>query len=193
MYNKSASMFSLIRGFSSCGSRRNLSASYVALHLTRLTCITQWLGEFCPLYAELRRLQWILPGVVFYAAAAMLPPHSLRHVKDTLPVQPDKTRVIWLSNDRPNIHLQVLAMLELVHSDYDILCVLRFAGDPAPPLFMVFCNDRKETEQLCQFACSQAPSSCWETARVPLWYESTIPDRNYRETLLTQDLGELLH
>jgi superfamily II DNA helicase RecQ len=132
-------------------------------------CITQWSGEFCPLYAKLRRLQWILPGVVFYAASAMLPPHILKRVKETLHMQPDKTRVIWLSNNHPNIHLQVLEMLELVHSYYDILCMLRFDGDPPPPLFMVFCNDRKETEQLCQFACSQAPP---HLAGKLLWFHS---------------------
>ncbi|KAN0138442.1 P-loop containing nucleoside triphosphate hydrolase protein [Lactarius tabidus] len=100
-------------------------------------CITQWSGEFHPLYAKLRRLQWILPSVVFYAASATLPPHILKRVKETLHMQLDKTWVIWLSNNHPNIHLQVLEMLELVHSYYDILRMLRFDGDPPPPLFMV--------------------------------------------------------
>jgi superfamily II DNA helicase RecQ len=143
-------------------------------------CIAQWSGEFRPLYAELGRLRWLLPDAVFYVASATLPPHILNCIKETLHMRPDKTRVIRLSNDRPNIHLQVLAMLELVHSYYDILHVLRFDGDPPPPLFMVFCNDWKEMERLCQFARSQAPPHL--TGKL-LWFHSGMSQQFQTETI----------
>ncbi len=110
-------------------------------------CISQWSGEFHPEYADVGKLRWLLPHhVVFYAASATLPSHILGHIKSILQMRPDRTREIRLSNDCPNIHLLTLEMLDPVHSYYDILQVLRFDGNPPPPPFMVFCNDRKETE-----------------------------------------------
>ncbi|KAH9010896.1 P-loop containing nucleoside triphosphate hydrolase protein [Lactarius pseudohatsudake] len=122
-------------------------------------CISQWSGDFCPDYAELGRLRWLLPGhVSFYAASATLPSHVLGHIKSILQMRSERTREIRLSNDRPNIHLLTLEMLDPINSCHDILRVLRFNGNPPPPPFMVFCNDQKETERLCLFARSHAPS-----------------------------------
>ncbi|KAI9434782.1 P-loop containing nucleoside triphosphate hydrolase protein [Lactarius indigo] len=122
-------------------------------------CISQWSGDFRPEYAEVGRLRWLLPGhVVFYAASATLPSRVLGHIKSVLQMRSERTREIRLSNDRPNIHLLTLEMLDPINSCHDILRVLRFDGNPPPPPFMVFCNDRKETERLCLFARSHAPS-----------------------------------
>ncbi|KAI9432879.1 P-loop containing nucleoside triphosphate hydrolase protein [Lactarius psammicola] len=110
-------------------------------------CISQWSGEFHLEYADVGRLRWLLPNhVVFHMVSATLPSHILGHIRSILQMRLDKTREIRLSNDRPNIHLLTLEMLDPVHSCYDILRVLRFDGDPPPPLFMVFCNDWRETD-----------------------------------------------
>ena len=108
-------------------------------------CISQWLGEFRPEYADVGRLHWLLPGhVVFYAVSATLPRHVLEHVKTILHMQPEKTREIRLTNDRPNIHLVTLEMLDPLSSCHDILRVFRFDGDPPPPPFMVFVTTGKK-------------------------------------------------
>ena len=143
-------------------------------------CIVQWSGEFRPEYADLGRLRWLLPSVTFYAASATLPFHTLVRMKSSLHMRPDTTREIRLSNDRPNIHLLTLKMQDPVNSCYDILRVLNFDGHPPPPLFMVFCNDRKETERLCQFARLQAPP---DLARNLLWLHSGMSAQFRTETI----------
>ncbi|KAI9437122.1 P-loop containing nucleoside triphosphate hydrolase protein [Lactarius psammicola] len=122
-------------------------------------CISQWSGDFRPDYANVGRLRWMVPShVAFYAASATMPHYVLSHVKALLQMRSD-TREIRLSNDRPNIHLVTLEMLDPLNSCHDITRVLRFDGDPSPPPFMVFCNDRKETERICLYARSLAPAS----------------------------------
>ncbi|KAI9452135.1 P-loop containing nucleoside triphosphate hydrolase protein [Lactarius psammicola] len=129
-------------------------------------CISQWSGEFRPEYADVGRLRWLLPAhVVFYGASATMPCHILDHVKALLQMRAGKTREIRLTNDRPNIHLVTLEMLDPLNSCHDILRVFNFNGDPPPPPFMVFCNDRKETERLCQFARSHAPAELIDKLR----------------------------
>ncbi|KAG2158699.1 P-loop containing nucleoside triphosphate hydrolase protein [Suillus bovinus] len=59
----------------------------------------------------------------------------------------------------PQHVLHDVKMLDPLNSMHDLKCVLKFDGDSPPPKFMVFCNERKETEQLCEFARSEAPSS----------------------------------
>ncbi|KAH9040343.1 P-loop containing nucleoside triphosphate hydrolase protein [Lactarius pseudohatsudake] len=132
-------------------------------------CISQWSGDFRPDYANVGRLHWMVPArVVFYAASATMPCYVLAHVKTLLQMRSD-TREIRLTNDRPNIHLATLEMLDPLVSCHDITRVLRFDGNPPPPPFMVFCNDRKETERLCLYAQSLAPVECVDKL---LWFHS---------------------
>jgi superfamily II DNA/RNA helicase len=106
--------------------------------------------------------------VVFYAALATMPHYVPVHVKKLLQMHAD-TREIRLSNNRPNIHLATLEMLDPLNSCHDLACMLSFNGDPPPPPFMVFCNDRKETERLCLFARSLAPTGSVDKL---LWFHS---------------------
>ncbi|KAH9060566.1 P-loop containing nucleoside triphosphate hydrolase protein [Lactarius vividus] len=100
-------------------------------------CISQWSGDFRPEYADMGRLRWLLPGhIVFHAASATMPRHVLDHVKSVLQMRPEKTREIRLTNDRPNIRLVTLEMLDPLNSCHDILRIFQFNGDPPPPLFM---------------------------------------------------------
>ena len=144
-------------------------------------CISQWLGEFWPEYADVGRLCWLLPGdVVFYAALATLPCHVLKHVKTILQMQPERTREIRLTNDHPNIHMVTLEMLDPLSSCHNILCIFRFDGDPPPPLFMVFCNDWKETECLFQYTWLQTPAEL--TDRL-VWFHSGMSTRFQTDTI----------
>ncbi|KAF8257524.1 P-loop containing nucleoside triphosphate hydrolase protein [Lactarius quietus] len=143
-------------------------------------CIVQWSGEFCPEYTDLGRLRWLLPSVLFYAVSATLPSHTLKRMQTALHMRQDNTREIRLSNDWPNINLLTLRMQDPVNSCYDILHVLSFDGNPPPPLFMVSCNDRKETERLCQFAHLQAPP---DLARNLLWFHSGMSTRFWMDTI----------
>ncbi|KAH9011524.1 hypothetical protein EDB83DRAFT_2530245 [Lactarius deliciosus] len=149
-----------------------LDVSIAAINLTTTSASDEtfkWSGDFRPDYANVGRLRWMVPArVVFYAASATLPCYVLTHVKTLLQMRSD-TREIRLTNDRPNIHLTTLEMLDPLNSSHDITRVLRFDGDPPPPLFMVFCNDRKETERICLYARSLAPADSVDKL---LWFHS---------------------
>ncbi|KAF8272036.1 P-loop containing nucleoside triphosphate hydrolase protein [Lactarius quietus] len=75
-------------------------------------CIVQWSGDFCPKYADLRRLHWLLPSVLFYAVSVTLPSHTLKWMQTALHMRQNNTREIRLSNDQPNINLLMLPMQE---------------------------------------------------------------------------------
>ena len=134
-------------------------------------------------------LCWLLPTeVVFYTALATMPHHVLDHMKMLLQMQPERTKVIRLTNDCPNIHLTMLEMLDLLNSYHDILCIFNFDGDPPPPPFMVFCNDRKETEHLCLYAQSQMPA---ELVNKLIWFHSGMSTRFQTETIEKLHLREI--
>jgi superfamily II DNA helicase RecQ len=152
-------------------------------------CISQWLGDFQPEYADVGWLHWLLPvEVVFYAASATMPHHVLDHVKTLLQMRPERTKSIQLSNDHPNIHLTTLEMLDPLNSYHDILRVFNFDGDPPPPPFMVFCNDRKETEHLCLYARSQMPV---ELVNKLVWFHSGMSTRFRTQTIEKLRLREV--
>ncbi|KAH9009777.1 P-loop containing nucleoside triphosphate hydrolase protein [Lactarius pseudohatsudake] len=152
-------------------------------------CISQWSGDFRPEYADMGRLHWLLPGhIVFHAASATLPRHVLDYVKSLLQMRPERTKEIRLTNDRPNIHLVTLEMLDPLNLCHDILRIFQFNGDPPLPLFMVFCNSRKETEHLCHFARSHAPAEFRDKL---VWYHSGMSARfrvDYIEKLCLREI-----
>lgn len=144
-------------------------------------CISQWSGEFRPEYADVGRLRWMLPKhVIFHAASATFPHHVLEHVKSVLQMRPERTREVRLTNDRPNIHLIVQEMLDPLSLYHDILRVFRFDGDPPPPPFMVFCNSRKETERLCQYARLHTPPGLADKL---VWFHSGMSTRFRTDTI----------
>ncbi|KAG2754120.1 P-loop containing nucleoside triphosphate hydrolase protein, partial [Suillus brevipes Sb2] len=141
----------------------------------------QWGGDFRPSYAELGRLRWLVPPhVVFHVASATLPRHVLHDVKSILQMCDHRTTEARRTNDRPNIHLMVIEMLDPLNSMHDLKRVLKFDGDSPPPKFMVFCNERKETERLCEFARSEAPSSM---ANKLVWFHSGM-SANFRAEMI---------
>ncbi|KAG1829032.1 hypothetical protein DFJ58DRAFT_672027 [Suillus subalutaceus] len=88
----------------------------------------------------------------------------------------------------PNIHLMVIEMLDPLNSMHDLKCVLKFNGDPPPPKFMVFCNERKETERLCEFARSEAPPT---VAKKLVWFHSGMSTDFRAETIENLRKGEI--
>jgi hypothetical protein len=108
-----------------------------------------------------------------------MPQFVLDKVKTLLQMRSD-TRDIRLSNDRPNVHLATLQMLDPLNSCHDIVCVLQFNGDPPPPPFMVFCNDHRETEHLCLYAHLLAPAHFVDKL---LWFHSGMSTHFCTDTI----------
>ncbi|KAH9017416.1 hypothetical protein EDB85DRAFT_2076099 [Lactarius pseudohatsudake] len=125
-------------------------------------CISQWSGDFQPDYANVGRLRWMVPArVIFYTALATMPCYVLlAHVKSLLQMCSD-TREIRLTNDHPNIHLTTLEMLDPLNLSHDITHMLRFDGDPPPPLFMILAY-------VCMLTCSLVPADSVDK----LWFHS---------------------
>jgi superfamily II DNA/RNA helicase len=105
--------------------------------------------------------------------------YILAHVKTLLQMCSD-TREIRLSNDCPNIHLTTLGMLDPLNLCHDIARVPVFNGDSPPPLFMVFCNDCRETECVCLYARSLVPAGSVDKL---LWFHSGMSARFRTETI----------
>lgn len=134
-------------------------------------CITQWgTQDFCPKYKSIRKLRWLVPeNIRFHFASATLPPYIFHEITSLFNLPASSMEVIRISNDRPNIHLQVVEMLFPKNSfrDLDRLIVMDI-NDP-PPKFMVFSNKRKETEEAVKNWWSRIPVECRDRV---LWFHS---------------------
>lgn len=76
-----------------------------------------------------------------------MPKLVLKDVSIKLQMRPEKTTVIHLSNDRPNIYLVVDEMQSSAVSKNDLARALRLNGDCPLPKFLLFANKRLETEE----------------------------------------------
>ncbi|KAH7904694.1 P-loop containing nucleoside triphosphate hydrolase protein [Hygrophoropsis aurantiaca] len=152
-------------------------------------CISQWGGDFRPAYSQLGRLRWLLPSHVhFHVASATMPSYVLQDVKRTLQTRENQTIEIRCSNDRPNIHLAVLEMLDPINTFHDLTRVLKLDGNPPPPKFMVFTNDRKEAERICNQARSIAPR---ESREKLIWFHSGMSSTFRQEMMRKLQKGEI--
>ncbi|KAF9565288.1 P-loop containing nucleoside triphosphate hydrolase protein [Agrocybe pediades] len=133
-------------------------------------CIADWGSEFRPKYAELGRLRWVIPSSVrFHAVSATMPAPTLRNIRDKLRMQKENTRIIHLSNNRPNIHLVVKEMKHSASSMKDLIALLKFTEGNPPPKFLVFTNKRLETEDAVKAEWRDIPEQFRDKIR---WFHS---------------------
>ncbi|EGO01136.1 hypothetical protein SERLA73DRAFT_26290, partial [Serpula lacrymans var. lacrymans S7.3] len=75
-------------------------------------CISQWGGDFRPVYVKFNRLRSFVPlGTPIYAMSATMSPAVLAKVRKTLHISASKSFHLNLGNDRPNVtqELRIIA------------------------------------------------------------------------------------
>ncbi|TFK62853.1 P-loop containing nucleoside triphosphate hydrolase protein [Pluteus cervinus] len=116
-------------------------------------CISQWGDSFRAEYANLGFLRFKLRHIKFHLASATLPKLVLDDVIYKMNLRKNDLTIIQRSVDRPNIHIAVEKMIHSISSMRDLDRVLQLEeldGEP-PPKFMVFVNQRRVGEDLCDF------------------------------------------
>lgn len=82
-----------------------------AVNIDEVHCISQWGPTFRPSYLRLGVLRALLPsGTPFFITSATLPTKMLDDVRALLGFK-ETTPVIKISNNRPNIYLEVREMM----------------------------------------------------------------------------------
>lgn len=123
-------------------------------------CISEWGRSFRAEYKEVHALKWLVPNHIrFHVASATMTPYLIRDVKALLQIEPRETVIIRRSNDRPNIHLMVEKMQHSAKSLIDVDRILRLdkTGTTPPPKFMIFADNREETQRIAGHLREQLP------------------------------------
>ncbi|THU81486.1 P-loop containing nucleoside triphosphate hydrolase protein, partial [Dendrothele bispora CBS 962.96] len=142
-------------------------------------CIILWGGQdFRPEYKQTHKLRWFIPEkVVYHFVSATLTSDAQAEITRTFNLTESNTREIRLSNDRTNIHLQVIEMVHSMKGMKDLDRVLRIDGETPPPKFMIFCNKRKVCEQVADRIRSRLRPEQREKVQ---WFHSAMGDE-FRE------------
>ncbi|THU88371.1 P-loop containing nucleoside triphosphate hydrolase protein, partial [Dendrothele bispora CBS 962.96] len=138
-------------GFRALFSNTEFTSCLINVTFDEAHCIILWSGkDFRPQYKQTHKLRWYIPDKVpYHFVSATLPRNIQDEIMQLFNLQKgDEVVEVRLSNDRPNIHLQVVEMKHSQTQKRDLKRVLRLDGDDRPPKFMVFCNKRKETEDI---------------------------------------------
>ncbi|KAH7918225.1 P-loop containing nucleoside triphosphate hydrolase protein [Leucogyrophana mollusca] len=126
-------------------------------------CVSEWGDSFRTEYGDLRKLRWLLPShVMFHVTSATMPLHILRDVQRKLHMQGNKVVKIIRPNDRPNIHIVVEKLESSLKSMKDLDRILNLSdGCPSTP-FMVFVNERDDSERLAKYIHKSVPANLRE-------------------------------
>lgn len=134
-------------GFEQLWKKDEFTSRLISVIFDEAHCVSLW-QSFRPSYKHLGRLRHLLPHTPFYLASATLPDEIRHEVMSTLQIQASQCLVTQLSNERPNVYLEVrkIRHSQSAFDDLDFLIpptTERASGDPIPK-FLVFFDDIKE-------------------------------------------------
>ncbi|KAH7906213.1 P-loop containing nucleoside triphosphate hydrolase protein [Hygrophoropsis aurantiaca] len=121
-------------------------------------CIIQWGSAFRDDYNRVDQLRFFLPNVPIYITSATIPPSMITDLKTKFHME--NCTVFQRSNDRPNIHFSVRRMEHPQKSFWDLAFLIPSDwkdGDPLPPKFMIFFDNKKEAEAATTFLKERLP------------------------------------
>ena len=114
----------------------------------------QWGLSFRPEYKAATNITFYLPNIPVYLSSATMPPTVVSQLKQVFRLTDKNTTVIQRSNDRPNIAI-VVRRMEYPQDSFEDLAFLVpkdwKQGDPPPPKFMVFFDNKKDAEAAAKF------------------------------------------
>lgn len=117
-------------------------------------CVLQWGLSFRPEYKAATNITFYLPNIPVYLSSATMPPTVVSQLKQVFRLTDKNTTVIQRSNDRPNIAI-VVRRMEYPQDSFEDLAFLVpkdwKQGDPPPPKFMVFFDNKKDAEAAAKF------------------------------------------
>lgn len=127
-------------------------------------------------------------------ASATMPPLIPENIYGILHLQSNTIEYVWLSNDRPNIHLMVTEMQHSFLSEQDLNRFIKFDHASLPedtssclPKFMIFTNKWKEAENMAKKFWQDLPQ---ELHHMVVWFHSGMKRqwRSYRRGRLGHSL-----
>ncbi|EPQ54869.1 P-loop containing nucleoside triphosphate hydrolase protein [Gloeophyllum trabeum ATCC 11539] len=143
-------------------------------------CVSQW-SDFREQFKYIGSLRYLIPGTIpFLVASATLPEPVLQDVAEILQLRRGETEYIRRSNDRPDIHLAVHRMEHPANSYRDLAFLIPDNFQPTdmlPPKFLIFFDDRKDTEEAVKYLRSRLP----EELRSKIKYFHSVMSPEYRE------------
>jgi bloom syndrome protein len=125
----------------------------MAIIVDEAHCISQWGGDFRPLYAQLEKLRSFMPpDIPILLTSATLPPAALSECCARMKVDLHDSFFLNLGNHRPNIATSVLRM----DSSKDYKAIYDVLPDPNSissgddiPKAIIFTNTVNATQVLC--------------------------------------------
>lgn len=149
-------------------------------------CISQWGYSFCPSYAQVVDLgDLVPPKTLFYLTSATMPKLVLADVLSKLHLDrhPDEVLHLRLSNDWPNIYLEVwqMAFAHLSFQDLNFLLPNNLNFDTEKPhKFMIFFDSKLDTQKAVDFLQSRLPKKHIDKI---LWFHSGMSTEFRTETI----------
>ncbi|KAI0090787.1 P-loop containing nucleoside triphosphate hydrolase protein [Irpex rosettiformis] len=121
-------------------------------------CVLQWGLSFRPEYKAAANITFYLPTIPVYLSSATMAPAIVSQLKQVFRLTEKNTEVFQRSNDRPNIAIVVRRMQYPQDSFEDLAFLVPKdwkEGDPPPPKFMVFFDNKKDAEAAAKFLWSR--------------------------------------
>lgn len=134
---------------------------------------------------EYRNLVFVrrqLPHVLWYFTSATLTEGHVKYLLDFLNLDDKKTKIIRLSNDRPNVHIIARPMKFPPKSFKDALVFLGSNPTPEnrPGPTIIYCNTRPDAEGLATFLQGVLDARGPGMADKVIWYHSTSSEEHAR-------------
>ena len=166
----------------------------VSIVIDEAHCITQWGGEFRMTYDKLADLRSYIPmDIPFLATSAMLAPAAVQQVQAKLQINPQRSYIINLGNDCPNITPSVVKMK--IKQDYPALLPLVALGisshkDLAKTI--IFTNSIQQTHEIVQFLQQNLSDDCRPYVRNYHALQSTCSKHRVMEAFHTGNVKILV-
>ncbi len=133
---------------------KEFSEKVVSIIVDEAHCVSEWGGDFRPIYAQVSKLRSFIPTTIpMLLTSATLPPETITDLQKRFEMDPKETFRLNLGNRRPNIHKSVRFM----DSAKDFKALHKLLPDPRKvktskdlEKTLIFTNDVLTTHKICR-------------------------------------------